>query len=141
MIKQLTIIVLMTALMSMTAMAVQTETCTDSDGGIEIYTPGFVVTNKDFLMDDCDGNSGNLKEYYCDGTKKAHDNVKCSDYGAVCVSQSGPDMCACPAGSSFNSQSQMCVDETEEIPEFSTIAAGIAVAGSVAGYLMLRRKN
>ena len=92
----------------------ETDFCTDSDGGIDIWTPGIVNTNiHGFEADDCDGASENLKEFYCEDDKRKLDNIKCSDYGATCITvgnKSVADYCACPDGQSFNGT--MCVEQT-----------------------------
>ena len=138
--KIIAISILMLTLLSFAVAAKPSAFCTDTDGGISIYTPGTVTSDKGTFYDDCDGSSENLKEFYCDDKKDAHENVKCSDYGAFCITRQGPDSCECPIGTVFNEQSQMCIDETpNHIPEFSTVAAGIALAGSSIGYILLRR--
>ncbi|NTV23678.1 MAG: hypothetical protein HGA85_04860, partial [Nanoarchaeota archaeon] len=97
--------------------------CVDSDSGTDIWSAGIATDDKGPNADDCDGASENLKEYYCDGDKAKHDNIRCSDYGAVCVSAGDnavPDYCACPSGYVYSSQDGLCIQE-EEPEETATI--------------------
>ncbi|MEK6968335.1 MAG: hypothetical protein AABX51_06925, partial [Nanoarchaeota archaeon] len=127
--KIFSIVALLVLLVSMiTVIAVPAESfCSDTDGSADIWTPGTVTTEKGDEVDDCDGASDNLKEGYCDANNGKFDNIKCSDFGAVCISADGPDYCACSEGTHFDVD--QCVPNND-IPEFSAIAGGIALAGA-----------
>src|SRR3989344_4426198 len=107
------IIAIMIILAAYTVSAVPAEPfCTDSDGGADIWTPGSATSDQGTLEDDCDGASENLKEATCNDQLNTHpDNIKCSDYGAICITADGPDYCSCPQGTTFNGTS--C--ETNEV--------------------------
>lgn len=132
--------------------------CKDTDDGKDIWTPGVVSTgsvqadslrfrfhNDDLVKthaDDCDGRSENLKEYYCQDNKEKVKNIKCSDYGAVCVSAGGksvPDYCECPKGTEFNEQEGQCMKEDVSVPEFGV--TGAILATSLAGLFVFMRKK
>ena len=116
----------------------------DFDDGIDVWNGGYTENEDNTKADDCDGESDNLKEYYCDGDRRRHENVNCGDFGAVCVSvgdRHDADYCACPEGNHFDEKEEQCVPDEVVIPEFSGIAGGIALAGAGAGYILLRRRK
>ena len=117
--------------------------CIDYDGGVDIWTGAYANSNKGVLVDDCDGQSDNLKEATCVNDKTHPENVKCTDFGAVCVSvgdESEPDYCGCPEGTSFSEEFDMCIsDNADSVPEFGTIGAGLVLAGAGA-YFSRKRK-
>ena len=111
----------------MVVSATPAKTCTEyGDVGNDPFTPGYIVWttgSSHTEYDECDGQSDNMKEFYCNGTEKAMDNVHCVN-GCVIVS-GGPDYCA----------------GQPQVPEFSGIAAGLALTGAAAGFIFLKRKK
>ena len=160
--------------------------CTDFDGGADPWTASYATSDKGTLVDDCDGSSTNLKEATCKGSDTHPDNIKCTDFGAVCITvgvknDDQPDYCGCPEGSTFNGigcvplqqeprcgdgainqESEQCDDGPQgsetctpnctfveeecdgncpnDIPEFTTIGAGLVLAGAGA-YIYRKRSN
>jgi len=126
--------------------------CTDTDG-IDVWTPGYVENEKGSDMDDCDGASENLKEKYCDDDKIKVKNIKCTDFGAVCISAQGADYCACPEGTvKYEGYCLSIADDDDDddddddedpqdpsVPEFTFIGGALA-AGAVGAYALKRRK-
>ncbi|TAL54654.1 MAG: hypothetical protein EPN86_03755 [Nanoarchaeota archaeon] len=127
------------SVMSVTVLA-GADFCNDSNASTDPFVGGSVTTEKGVSNDDCDGASDNLKEFYCDGDKAKFKTpqIDCGDFNAVCVSEDGPDHCGCTEGNHLDGKS--CVPDSQ-IPEFSAIAAGIAVSGAGVGYLALRRRK
>jgi hypothetical protein len=122
--------------------AVPAASCSDTDGGKDIWTAGTATDNKGSSVDDCDGASENLKEQYCDGTQAKFDNIKCSDYNAICVSDGDktvPDYCACDKGYVFDADAKECTPDND-VPEFGLMAGSIALIGVIAGAFFLRKK-
>lgn len=111
--------------------------CNDSDGAIDVWTAGFTTTEKGINFDDCDGASENLKEFYCDDDKDKLDNIKCTDFNALCVEDEGGDYCGCADGYYFDNKAGMCVEEV--VPEFGVVAAGVALIGGLAIFIIRRR--
>ena len=139
--------------------------CTDSDSGKDIWTAGITTDEKGPNADDCDGASHNLMEFFCDGDTAKHDNIKCDEQNAVCVTvgdKSVGDYCEeCPAG--YEVVNNECVEPcvgcectnscpdfcelnptdpscTGGVPEFSTMALGAAIVGVGLGLALLRKK-
>lgn len=134
-------------------MAVPIEkSCTDSDNGSNIWTAGIATDAKGANADDCDGASENLKEFSCDGNKVKVENIKCSDYNAVCVTvgdKTVADHCGCDTGYAFSDSLQKCVyigihdggstGGPKGVPEFSLLTAGMAVVVVTAGLVFMRK--
>ncbi len=100
-----------------------TPNCTDSDGGDFPYVPGYTIqgtTHEDKCLGSINHVTGyfpQIQERVCNGAAVNHD--------CDCVEVAdGPDYCV---------QSQ--------VPEFSTVAAGISLAGAAAGFIFLRRRK
>ncbi|MEM4244922.1 MAG: LPXTG cell wall anchor domain-containing protein [Candidatus Nanoarchaeia archaeon] len=104
------------------------QTCDDSDGGNLPYTAGTVTwstpEHTDYFPDTCVANPQGkvqLQEHYCEGVQKKVDVIDCN----YCYT---------------NAQGEgYCADN--EIPEFSAVAAGLALAGAGAGFIFLRKKK
>lgn len=124
--------------------------CTDSDGGEDIWIPGSAEDDKGVLYDNCDGASENLKEATCKGVNTHPVNIKCSDFGAICVSDGNtetPDYCECPDGYALSGEN--CVEAyvppnnppppPSGVPEFGTFGLIIAVLGGILGLNFLRK--
>ena len=122
--------------------------CVDADFGPSvgpnIWVGSYAQDSKDKLVDDCDGSSTNLKEAVCQDDKTHPENIKCDDYGAVCVTvgdKTVGDYCGCPEGSVFDDEEEFCVPkEIPSTPEFGVIAAGLALAGA-GGYISYKRRK
>ncbi|MFH1072498.1 MAG: hypothetical protein V1743_03655 [Nanoarchaeota archaeon] len=101
-------------------------TCTDTDGGIEIFTRGTVSGTffghayawSDYCMP-CFPNK--LVEFYC------HDGN--------CGSTPRFQIFTCELGCDNGE----CIDR--EIPEFGLLAGGVAVIGAIAGFFLLRKRK
>ncbi|MFH1133139.1 MAG: hypothetical protein V1735_01480 [Nanoarchaeota archaeon] len=95
-------------------------TCTDTDGGIVPFVQGTVSGTwfgipyeaTDFCL--CDQDT--LAEFYCE-------DGFCGDVARMTFVD-------CEDGA--------CIEE--QVPEFGTIAAGVALVGALAGFLLLRRR-
>jgi len=160
--------VLMVAVLALFAAAVPL--CSDSDGGKDVWTAGtttdFNGPNEVTNADDCDGASENLKEFYCDGDIGKLDNIKCTDFNAVCITvgdKTVGDYCACPEGYDFvvdkcvaqcvgcectNSCGDFCTlhptdpkcNSNPGVPEYPVFTMGLAVIGAGLGLAFLRKK-
>ncbi|VVC04524.1 Uncharacterised protein [Candidatus Bilamarchaeum dharawalense] len=71
-------------------------TCSDSDGGADIYIKGHLQTESSDYYDSC-VDASNLLEYYCSGTSQAHNNYACpSGYecsDGACILSGVPPSC------------------------------------------------
>jgi hypothetical protein len=135
------LLVLMTLVVSVKAVPAE-KYCLDSDNGKDIWTAGYATTEKGMDVDDCDGASENLKEFWCDGDKSMPDNIKCSDFNAVCVTvgdKTVPDYCACEKGYVFDDQKSTCVADNE-VPEFGVLAGTLAVIGALGVFVISRKQ-
>jgi len=71
-------------------------TCTDSDGGLDYYTKGYVTNNIDYSLGDECFASNSLREYFCEGGSytsinyNCFDNEICSDGACVYVEKLPP---------------------------------------------------
>ena len=113
--------------------------CTDTDNGKDIWNAGITTDDKGANLDSCDGASNNLKEWYCDGSTAKHDNIKCTDFNAVCVEPNdAPAYCQCSQGYVFDAQQNTCVEP--QVPEFGIIGAALALVSAI-GIFVVRRKK
>jgi hypothetical protein len=110
--------------------------CTDSETGHDKFVPGTVTwqtngNNAQSFPDNCllstDDQGGPLykvQEHYCsDDDKKLVDIVNC------------------PTTCSISSNGEGYCTPDDNIPEFSTVAAGISLAGAAAGFMFLRKRR
>jgi len=67
--------------------------CQDSDSGIEIYSLGIInyatpgseyKSTSDYCLENAES-SGQLREFYCEGSTLNSIYVDCSDYGMECI--------------------------------------------------------
>jgi hypothetical protein len=148
------LVVAMFVIMIANVMAVPVEKFCQETNGATIWTGGLTTDEKGVNAFDCDGASENLKVFTCDGDKVKVDNVKCSDYDAVCVivgDKTVSDYCGCDTGSGyvFSESQQKCVyvgtnDGGDDggpngVPEFSPLTLGIATIVGAIGLLFLRK--
>lgn len=161
--------VLMVAVFAVFAAAVPSIGCSETDSGDDIWNAGITSDyngpNPVDNADDCDGASENLMEFYCDGDIGKLENTKCTDFNAVCISDGDKnvgDYCACPDGYEFvndfcvapcvgcqcdNSCPTFCELHPSapqcgsDVPEFSTVTLGLAIAGAGLGVVFLRRQH
>jgi hypothetical protein len=89
--------------------------CIDSDAK-DYYNRGNATDEKGINVDQCDGNSDNLKEYFCEEDKVKVENFKCE----------------------FGCSDGAC--NQRSVPEFTTIGAGLALLGAGAVYMFRKRK-
>ncbi|MFH1917469.1 MAG: hypothetical protein ABIJ21_09485 [Nanoarchaeota archaeon] len=99
-------------------------TCTDTDGGDDIFTAGSVSGLFDDVpyehFDVCAVSADYLNEWSCRQT----------DTGMVALATTFPCEFGCENGACWE----------YEIPEFGLVAASIALAGAVAGFFFLRKR-
>lgn len=106
-------------------------TCTDTDESNDFFTKG-ILEIKDSLgniiesqSDECAGSSANLKQYSClYDTNKNEWEIKFDNPTYPCQ---------------FGCHDGAC--KQNNIPEFSSVAAGISLAGAAAGFIFLRRRK
>ncbi|MBI5061282.1 MAG: hypothetical protein HZB67_03130 [Candidatus Aenigmarchaeota archaeon] len=144
--KKITLMIGMLLMLISTALAqveldvsVAEKFCTDSDGGLNVWSGGIATTEKGNDVDDCDGASSNLKEFTCEDDKSKVNTENCDTYDAICVSagdETVADYCACPQGWTFSARDGKCVEGDVVVPEFgllggiaATLAAGLFIAG------------
>ncbi len=109
-------VLMITMLAVLVAAPAPVDFCSDSDSGSNIWIGGTVTTNNGpntiYKVDDCDGASENLMEFYCDGNQWKLDNIKCSDFGAICITvgdKTVADYCAMPTcGDGVKSGDEEC---------------------------------
>jgi hypothetical protein len=122
--------------------AIPAALCSDPDNGKDIWTASITIDNKGANPDDCDGQSQNLKEFYCEGDTIRLDNIKCSDFKAICISagdESVPDYCGCEKGYIFDTQSNTCI-VLNDVPEFGPLAAAIALIGALIAFIFISKE-
>jgi len=149
-------VVLIAVLAMFTLAIAPVDFCSDSDGGVDVWTAGITTSNNGpntvYNADDCDGASENLKEFYCDGDIGKLDNIKCTDFNAVCVSDGDKDVgdyCACPEGYTYSDAENTCVgngggsnggdDDNNNVPVFPGATLVLAVVGAGLGLALLRK--
>lgn len=92
--------------------------CTETDNGMDIYNKGITTYNNHQYTDRCIGKKDlYLKEYYCSDNHKKVKVVRCAN--------------GCLNGA--------CIPN--EVPEFGTIAALVALLGSAGIFMVIRRKH
>ena len=102
------------------------DTCTDNDSANNIYFKGTVILNDANYVDQCDGASANLKQYNCKELP-SHGQYQAEVSNTQCA---------------YGCQNGVCLPaDGNNVPEFSTAAAGISLAGAAAGFIFLRKKK
>ncbi len=92
--------------------------CNETDNGLDIYNKGTTTYNNHQYTDRCIGKKDlYLKEYYCSYDHKKVKIVRCEN--------------GCSNGA--------CIPD--EVPEFGTAAALIALMGSLGIFTLIRRKH
>ncbi len=143
-----------TAIMALLLVGVVAATCVDSDNGSLSYAHGYAVDGNTTYQDYCLEN-GNVIEFTCENDAVVSEEMTCLRGCGVnwqglsaCKPTAGGSRIGGTSGSSVSSESDfssdsdnIVIDEPIEAPEFSTVAASIALVGSSAGYLLLRKRN
>jgi len=121
--------------------------CFDNDGGALSYAASSVVENDVEYSDFCLEN-GNVMEFTCLEDELMSEEMPCllgchynwEGFGECVPTAGGSPDNGNGGGESF---SELNLDNLniQEVPEFSFVAAGIAMIGASAGYFLLRRRN
>ena len=138
--------IIMAVLLSGSALAV----CIDSDSGALSYAPGS-ASDDDATYDDFCLENGNVMEFTCAADEASSEEMPCllgCHYNwqgiGKCIPTAGGSTSSIPLGSSSSDSFTLFSEEQpqiEEVPEFSFIAAGIALIGASGGYLLLRSRK
>jgi hypothetical protein len=129
--KKLSLFLMVALAFATTVLADEWIPCTDSDGGHDYFTQGTTggshFANGGYYnsedSDYCDGPDGYLIEYFCDGINFNPEEFR-------------KEIVLCDLGCFEGA----CNQKEPEVPEFGLVAAGVAVAGAVAGFFFLRKK-
>jgi len=121
--------------------------CVDNDGGALSYSASSVVENNVEYSDFCLANE-NVMEFTCVDGELMSEEMPCllgchynwEGFGECVPTAGGSPDNGNGGGESFSSENLDNLN-IREVPEFSFIAAGIAMAGASVGYLLLRRRN
>ena len=142
-----------TAIMALILVGSAMAQCVDSDNGALSYAAGFVTSGNATYQDYCLEN-GNVVEFTCVDNTASSEVMPCARGCGVnwqglsaCKPTAGGNRIGGTSGSSsassdFSSDSDnIVIDEPVEAPEFSVVAASVALFGSTAGYLLMRKRN
>src|SRR3989338_4483128 len=143
-----------TAILALLLVGAAAAQCVDSDNGSLSYTHGYVVDGNTTYQDYCLDN-GNVIEFTCENNASVSEEMPCMKGCGVnwqglsaCKPTAGGSRIvgttegSVSSGSEFSSESDnIVIDEPIEAPEFSVVAASLALVGSTTGYLLLRKRN
>ncbi len=116
-----------------------TALCVDNDGGALSYTKSSVTVNGFTYSDYCIEN-GNVAEFTCDNGELVAEEMPCllgCRDGACKPTAGGSSIGVTSTSSDLPAQTQ----GTHDVPEFSVIAAGVALSGASIAYLLMRNRE